>query len=121
LKLYLNPDTLHRELPTLRFLTRPIAEIVLVAEKAARLLKQRLAQGYIVTIEDGESQIGSGSLPDEVIATKVVSITHKEILPEKIFEMFLKNEPPILGRVHTEKFLLDIRMIENAQEVVIGD
>lgn len=121
LKLYLNPDTLHRELPTLRFLTRPIAEIMLVAEKAARLLKQRFVHEYIVTIEDGESQIGSGSLPDEVIPTKVISITHKEILPEKIFEMFLKNEPPILGRIHNEKFLLDMRIIENAQEVVIGD
>ncbi|MBI3399159.1 MAG: L-seryl-tRNA(Sec) selenium transferase [Deltaproteobacteria bacterium] len=120
LKLYLNPDSLQTELPTLRFLTRPIAEIISVAEKAARLLKQRLGRDYIVEIENGESQIGSGSLPEEVIPTKIVSIAHKEISPEKIFDIFLKNEPPVLGRVHKGKFLLDIRMIEKAEDVAIS-
>ena len=120
LRLYLQPAVLSNNLPTLRFLIRPVSEIVLVADEASRLLKQRLGKGYFVEIEDGESKIGSGSLPEEVIATKVISITHKEIPPEKIFKMFLKNNPPILGRVHKEKFLLDMRMIEKAEEVAIG-
>ena len=120
LRLYLQPAVLSKNLPTLRFLIRPVSEIVLVADEASRLLKQRLGKGYFVEIEDGESKIGSGSLPEEVIATKVISITHKEIPPEKIFEMFLKNNPPILGRVRKEKFLLDMRMIEKADEVAIG-
>ena len=120
LKLYLQPEVLSKNLPTLKFLIRPVSEIVLVADEASRLLRQRLGKGYSVEIEDGESKIGSGSLPEEVIATKVISIVHKEIPPEKIFEMFLKNNPPILGRVRKEKFLLDMRMIEKADEVAIG-
>jgi L-seryl-tRNA(Ser) seleniumtransferase len=120
LKLYLQPDVLSKNLPTLKFLIRPVSEIALVADEASRLLKQRLGKGYSVEIEDGESKIGSGSLPEEVIVTKVISIAHKEIPPEKIFEMFLKNNPPILGRVRKEKFLLDMRMIEKAEEVAIG-
>ncbi|MBI5049104.1 MAG: L-seryl-tRNA(Sec) selenium transferase [Deltaproteobacteria bacterium] len=119
LKLYLKPDTLSRKLPTLRFLTRPVPEITLVAEEASRLLKQRLGKGYFVEIENGESKIGSGSLPEEVIATKIVSITHKQIPLKKIFDMFLKNNPPILGRVHKGKFLLDMRMIEKAEDAVV--
>ena len=120
LRLYLQPDALSKSLPTLRFLTRPVSEIALIADEASRLLKQRLGKDYFIEIEDGESKIGSGSLPEEVIATKVISILHKKIPPEKIFEMFLKNNPPILGRVHKEKFLLDMRMIEKAEEVAIG-
>ncbi|MBI3753319.1 MAG: L-seryl-tRNA(Sec) selenium transferase [Deltaproteobacteria bacterium] len=119
LKLYLNHDTLPQKLPTLRFLTRPAAEIALVAEEAARLLKQRLGSDYSVKVEDGFSRIGSGSLPEEALATKVVSITHMETPPEKIFAMFLANNPPILGRVHREKFLLDMRMIEKGEDAVI--
>ncbi|MDP2681383.1 MAG: L-seryl-tRNA(Sec) selenium transferase [Deltaproteobacteria bacterium] len=119
LRLYLQPDTLHKRLPTLRILTRPVSDIETVAKVAARLLKERLGKGYIVGIEDGFSQIGSGSLPIEVIATKVVSIAHNTLPPEKIFKMFLKNIPPVLGRVHKGKFLLDMRMIEKAEEVVI--
>ncbi|MBI5328193.1 MAG: L-seryl-tRNA(Sec) selenium transferase [Deltaproteobacteria bacterium] len=119
LKLYLKPDTLPAKLPTLRFLTRPVPEITLIAEEASRLLKQRLGKDYFVEVENGESKIGSGSLPEEIITTKVVSITHKQIPLKKIFDMFLKNNPPILGRVHKGKFLLDMRMIEKAEDVVI--
>lgn len=118
-KLYLNPDKLSQKLPTIRFLTRPVAEIAPIASDAARLLQQRLGKGYSIQIEDGLSQIGSGSLPEGLIATKVVSIVHKEIPSEKIFEMFLKNNPPILGRVNKEKFLLDMRMIEKAEDVAL--
>lgn len=118
LKLYLNPDVLDKRLPTLRFLTRPISEIKTVAEEAARLIRERFGKEYVVEIEDGFSQTGSGSLPDQTIATKLVSIVHKEIPAEKIFKMFLQNSHPVLGRVHKEKFLLDMRMIEKAEDVV---
>lgn len=120
LKLYLQPDALSKNLPTLRCLTRPVSEIALIADEASRLLKQRLGKDYFIEIEDGESKIGSGSLPEEAIATKVIAIAHKEMPPEKIFKMFLKNNPPILGRVRKEKFLLDMRMIEKAEEVAIS-
>lgn len=120
LRLYLRAGSLQEALPTLRFLTRPVSEIKLIADEALRLLKQRLGKDYFVEIEDSESKIGSGSLPEEVIATKVISIAHKKMPAEKIFSMFLKNNPPILGRVHKDKFLLDMRMIEEAEEVVIG-
>lgn len=120
LKLYLNPDMLHKRLPTLRFLTRPISEIETVAEDAARLIRERLGKEYIVEIENGFSQAGSGSLPDEAIATRVISITHNKIPAEKIFKIFLKNSPPVLGRVSKEKFLLDMRMIEKAEDVAVS-
>lgn len=120
LKLYLNSDMLHKRLPTLRFLTRPVSEIETVAEEAARLIRERLGKEYIVKVEDGFSQTGSGSLPDEAIATKVISITHNKIPSEKIFKMFMENSPPVLGRVRKEKFLLDMRMIEKAEDVAVG-
>ncbi|HLG29452.1 MAG TPA: L-seryl-tRNA(Sec) selenium transferase, partial [Candidatus Brocadiales bacterium] len=119
LRLYLQPDILHKRLPTLRILTRPVSDIETVAREAVGLLKERLGSGYIVEIEDGFSQIGSGSLPLDVIATKVVSIAHNTLPPEKIFKMFLESTPPVLGRVHKGRFLLDMRMIEKPEEVVI--
>lgn len=119
LKLYLNLDTLPQKLPILRFLTRPISQIEKTAKEAAKLLKERLGRGFSINIEDNFSQIGSGSLPEETIPTKVISITHKDIPSQKIFDMFLKNDPPILGRVHKEKFLLDMRMIEDAGDLKV--
>lgn len=111
LKLYLNIDSLPQKLPTLRFLTRSIRDIEKTARGAAKLLKEKLSKGFKIGIEDGFSQIGSGSLPEETIPTKVVSVAHPEISSKKIFEMFLKSEPPMLGRIYKDRFLLDMRLI----------
>lgn len=118
LKLYLNLGTLPQRLPTLRFLIRPLLEIEDVAREAAELLKERLGSLYTITVEDGEDEPGSGSLPDNTIPTKVVSITHSEFPPEKILQMFLKNTPAILGRIHKDRFLLDMRTIMEPEDVV---
>ncbi|MBI5682101.1 MAG: L-seryl-tRNA(Sec) selenium transferase [Deltaproteobacteria bacterium] len=118
LKLYLNIETLPQKLPILRFLTRPVSDIEKTAKDAANLLKNHM-NGFEINIEDSCSQIGSGSLPEETIPTKVISITHKNISPEKIFDMFLKSTHPILGRVYKGKFLLDMRMIEDTGDLEI--
>ena len=113
LKLYLNLDTLPQKLPALRFLTRPLKDIEETAKKVSQLLKRQLGEGFEINIEDSFSQIGSGSLPEETIPTKVISIVHRDIPPDKISEMFLKNNPPVLGRISKKMFLLDMRTIED--------
>ena len=119
-RLYLNSDTLKRRLPVLKFLLRPLSDIEIIAKEASGLIRERLGKDYSVEVEDSESQIGSGSLPEEVIPTKVISIVHKKLPPEEIFEMFLKTNPPVLGRVHKGRFLLDMRMIEKAGDLFAG-
>lgn len=121
IKLYLNINTLPQKLPTLRFLARSISEIEKTAKQAAKFLKEKLGKDFNISVEDSFSQIGSGSLPEETIPTKVISITHPNISPQRIFDMFLKNKPPILGRIHKDKFLLDMRMIEKAGDVVCSN
>lgn len=117
LKLYLNKDTLPERLPTLKYMVRPIAEIEVVANKAKELLSIKL-EGFEIVIEDSESVVGGGALPGHNIPTKVISITHKDLKPEDIMRLFLRNSPPILGRIKKEKFLLDMRTVENPSEVV---
>jgi len=118
LRLYLNQDTLPQRLPTLRFMTRSVGDIEKTAMKASELLKARLGHSFKIGVEDNESVVGAGSLPGQSLPTKVVAITHNTEKAEKIFEMFLHNDPPILGRIKREKFLLDMRTIEKSEDVV---
>ena len=62
LKLYLDPDTLCENIPTLRYLTKPLAEIRQMAEGLVEPFKHCLADIAEVTTCPCESQIGSGSL-----------------------------------------------------------
>ncbi len=117
LRLYLRPECLVARLPALRFLARPVEDIDKVAQEAKRLLVDRLGPGYTVEVEDGESVVGSGSLPGYALPTRLVAITHEHVKAERIYAVFLSSTPPILGRINRERFLLDMRTIERAEDV----
>ncbi len=118
LRLYLNKESLPEMLPTLRFMTRDLRAIEETALKARELLKSRLGPSFKISVENGESVVGAGSLPGHNIPTKVIAITHGIKKPENIFKLFIHSRPPILGRVKKEKFLLDMRTIENPEDAV---
>lgn len=120
LRLYLNQDTLCQTLPTLRMLARPLDEIEALAKEVARLLRARLGEGFSVTVEDAASVAGGGSLPGHGLLTKAVAITHIQKGADELSRIFLANDPPILGRINKDRFLLDMRTVEKAEDVVIS-
>ncbi len=118
LRLYLEPEKLPNRLPVLMHLSRDIKETEAMALKAKELLERRLGSGYTVAVEEETSEAGSGSLPGFALPTKVLSITHPEKRPEQIFRGFLDSDPPILGRIRRDRFLLDLRTVERPEDVV---
>jgi L-seryl-tRNA(Ser) seleniumtransferase len=118
LRLYRRSPDLVNELPTLRWLTRPQEEMDEIAVAALPLLRHRLGDEFIIAIEDATAQIGSGSLPEEELSSRVIAIRHPRLSGEKIAARFRAEDPPILGRVHGNAFLLDLRGIFTAEEIV---
>lgn len=118
LRLYRTAPDLAQALPTLRWLTRPLAEMEAVGRAALPLLQVALGAGFHLALEDSESEIGSGALPIEAVASKVISITHGEHGPQEIAHLFRQATPPIIGRIHSDRFLLDLRGIFRPEELV---
>lgn len=117
LRLYRRSPDLAAELPTLRWLTRPRAEMEAIAVQALPLLQTRLGEEFVITVEDASAQIGSGALPEEEVPSRVLAIRHPRLSGEKIAARFRAADPPILGRVHGGAFLLDLRGIFAAEEL----
>ena len=119
LRLYQNPEELTKTLPTLRLLTRSQND---VREQALRLLgpvADSLGEGYQVAIDDVNSQIGSGSLPVEVIPSAALSIRCASGADEPLRRLFqrLRTLPkPVIGRLSNGALLLDLRCLEPADE-----
>jgi len=115
LRLYLDPESVARDIPTLRAITRPLAEI----ESAARELKRRIdgfgLDGVTVEIVDGVSQVGGGSLPGEELPTRLVALASSSFGPDEIAAGFRRNDPPIFGRVGDDRFLLDLRTVTDEE------
>lgn len=118
LRLYQQSPDLARDIPTLRFFTRPLGDIAAVAEEAKRLLSDALGPGYRVSVEDGASQVGSGALPIETLPTKVLSVVSDESSADQIATRFRSARPSIIGRIKDDRFLLDARTILNPHDLV---
>ncbi len=118
LREYVDYGNITKNLPTLKYLTRDISEIEKLATDAKEKLSSHLGDGYGVTVEDSESQVGSGSLPGHTLKTKVLVVSSATKKPEEIYKIFLNPKKPILGRVHKEKFMLDVRAIDKAEDLL---
>jgi L-seryl-tRNA(Ser) seleniumtransferase len=118
LRLYQQSDRIAEEIPTLRAFTRPLNEIEEMGGRALSLIQKTLGTEFRVSLEDSSSEIGSGALPTEEIPTKVLAIRHPKLQADKIAQMFRAADPPILGRIKDNRFLLDLRTIFDPNELV---
>jgi L-seryl-tRNA(Ser) seleniumtransferase len=111
LRLYLRSSNLARELPTLRLLVRSVSEMEQMAPRARDILTERLGKDFRVEIIESTSQIGSGALPTEELATVALRVTNPRLSANAIADMFRRAR--IIGRVTDDAFQLDLRAVED--------
>ncbi|MDO4430993.1 MAG: L-seryl-tRNA(Sec) selenium transferase [Lonepinella koalarum] len=112
LRLYLHPEKLAENVPTLRLLTQSIEELKEKAEQVQRILQQKLEEDFLVQIEASSAQIGSGSQPMAIIPSIAVTLSSKT--PGKLtalLDQFKQFSTPIIGRVEQNKIWLDLRSL----------
>jgi L-seryl-tRNA(Ser) seleniumtransferase len=119
LRLYQDPDRLAERLPTLRLLTRTADEIKSVAARVLLPLQNRLAQHYLVEMRACSSQIGSGSLPVERLASHGIAIRPARkgrgegTALEKLAAALRALPVPVIGRIEDGALILDLRCLED--------
>ena len=111
LKLYRDPARLAERLPTLRMLTRSRQEIEAQARRLLPHVAEALGDGFAVEICECRSQIGSGALPLETIASAGLAIAAKRKGPEleRLSAMLRELPRPVIGRIEKERLVLDLR------------
>jgi L-seryl-tRNA(Ser) seleniumtransferase len=112
-----SPDIV-QEIPTLRSFTRTIDEISQLGQQLLPKLQSALGNGYLLGLDASTSQIGSGALPTEELPTMVIVITHTTLNANRIAEKFRRADPPIIGRIQDERFLLDLRTIFDSDDLI---
>ena len=118
LRLYRQSPCLSDAIPTLRWLTRPVAELDALAAQATALLQDRLGRDFRLTLEDATAQIGSGALPEQNLPSRAIVIRHPRLSAEHIAARFRAAPTPILGRIRDDAFLLDLRGIFQPHELL---
>ena len=119
LRLYGDPDRLVAQLPTLRLLARPGAEIAALAQRLAPLLAGALGALAQVDVWPVMSQIGSGAMPVGRLPSHALRLTPpgaKRASGRALDALAarLRALPvPVIGRIADGALLLDLRCLED--------
>lgn len=123
LRLYLRPERLTQDLPTLRLLTRPAAQIRAVAAQLQPAVALAVSPRFTVAEVALMGQIGSGSLPVERLPSAGLAIApaDKKGAGRALDALVsaLRGLPlPVIGRIHEDRLLLDLRCLEQPQRLL---
>jgi L-seryl-tRNA(Ser) seleniumtransferase len=121
LRLYGNPEVVVERVPALRLLTRRQAVIRQTAESIAGPLAEWAGEAWGADVAEVKSQIGSGSLPLDLLPSAAVRLTaadgnkRQRSRQLKALSARLRQLPiPVVGRVSEDSLLLDCRCLEDA-------
>jgi L-seryl-tRNA(Ser) seleniumtransferase len=118
LRLYRDPDRLAERLPTVRLLARPKQEIEALARRLMPPVASAVGGAFAVEGAACASQIGSGALPVETIASAGLAIRPKAARGAgralgALAAALRKLPVPVIGRIEEQALVLDLRCLED--------
>ncbi len=118
LKLFLDESVALREVPTLQMLRRSADEIREHAERLSSQLRDRSVAANVTTAS-GFSEMGSGSLPTQNLATMLVAITPEKISVDEFAKRLRLHEPPVFARIQNDQVLIDPRTLRQGDDAIV--
>ena len=106
------------EIPVLRMLSMPEAEIERRARAFANELRSELpeSRSFDVDVMRGESAIGGGSAPGIHPETTLVALTGRSVSADEIERRLRLGNPPVIARIAEDKVLIDLRTVRPEHE-----
>jgi L-seryl-tRNA(Ser) seleniumtransferase len=118
---YLRPEEALVDIRVLRALTEPLDAVKKRAKRLTTLLRRALPQGLSVSLMNGVSMAGGGSLPTQEIPTVLIGIHATSLSAAALEEGLRRGKTPIIVRVADDQVLLDLRTLDAEEFSLIRD
>ncbi len=118
LKAYVLGDEAILEIPTVRDILKPIADIRQTAEDFKQAMETAGSQ-YIVRLVSDISQVGGGTMPDVELPTAAAAVTHPKMHASKLLESLRNHSPAVIARARDEKVMIDFRTLSGEDAATI--
>jgi L-seryl-tRNA(Ser) seleniumtransferase len=115
LRLYLDEEKALREVPVLRLLAIPLAQLRQRAEALAGRLAAVPGVASARAVED-VAYVGGGSLPDQAVPAWVVEVEAGNLSDTDLASRLRMGSPAVVGRLRDGKVVLDVRTLFEDQE-----
>jgi len=123
LRLYRDPDRLRERLPTVRLLARTRSDIEASARRLVPVVAAAIGPSFGATVIACASQIGSGALPVEQIAS--AGIACRAAKPRAggsvllaLAAAFRRLPIPVIGRIEDQTLIFDLRCLEDEEQFI---
>ena len=73
---------------------------------------------WTVELVASAGQAGSGSWPGVAIESLAIAVRADGMTTAPVERRFRASDPPILGRIEDDTFLLDLRLVDDARDLV---
>lgn len=112
IRMYFDEEKAKKHIPTIRMITLTPEELF----ERAHVLKGKIDSRdsrINVYIEDGKSTVGGGSMPGEEFDSKVIVLSGDGLTADKIEETLRLSSSHIIGRIKDDKYMLDLRTLND--------
>jgi L-seryl-tRNA(Ser) seleniumtransferase len=96
----------------------PVYRMLSASLDLLRARAELLARGTHCRVVDSRCALGGGTTPTETIASITIEVPGKA---SELQSRFLRNDPPIVGRVHNDAFTLDVRTLQEPDLPLVAD
>ncbi len=119
LELFLDEAAALSEVPTLEMVLRSGETMAKNAKRLASLIRKSVGDAAEVNVVAGFSQLGSGSLPTQNLATTLVAVSPKKGSAEALAKALRMCDVPVFTRIQEDRVLLDPRTLQDGEDKTI--
>jgi L-seryl-tRNA(Ser) seleniumtransferase len=102
-----------KEIPVWRMMGLSEEALLARAEKWKEVLNRKHPAVHCEVVE-GRSTVGGGSLPGETLPTALLALDVPT--PEVLGQRLRSGDPPVVGRIEKDRYLLDPRTVLESEE-----
>jgi len=121
LRLYRDPEEAVATIPTLRALAMAYEELKQRAERLAGELAGLGDDRLTTVLLDLPSRVGGGSLPLQALPSCCVGVEIAGLSANAVESAMRSHEPPVIGRIEDDWFIMDPRTVEEDETPLIRD
>ncbi len=90
-----------------------------VLRQRAERIREAVSSNLDWQVRDSTAQVGSGSVPGHEMTSVALAVDAPGSLGKRWADQLRRNEPPVFGRVHEGRLLLDLRTVAPQEDGVL--
>lgn len=119
LQLYLDPQKALQQVPTLKMLSLTEEELQQRCKELLPKVTAIIGDTADCTIIEAKATVGGGALPLAELPGRAIALSLKQMSINELTTRLRQCDPPVVGRVQDEHFLIDPRTLNNDDEAML--